>query len=108
MGAREDPTFEDTYEIRKGEWFKNRPCKKGLKTYNLKTNLVRNGFRKFNLEHGDLDMAPNFNADPLVIVPDPKNLIFNPQMSKMDRNQKSENLGGRRHGRSPLIGEVNS
>ena len=47
-------------------------------------------------------MAPNFDADALVIVPDPKTFVFDPKMLKMGRNQKSENLGGRRHGRSPL------
>ena len=46
--------------------------------------------QKFNLGHGDLDMAPNFDRDPLEIATDPKNLVFDPKMSKMGRNQKSE------------------
>ena len=54
--------------------------------------MVLNGFRKFNLGHGDLDMAPNFDPDPLVMAPDPKNYIFDPKMSKMGRNQKSNKL----------------
>ena len=34
-------------------------------------------------------MAPNFDPDPFVIVPDTKNLVFDPKMTKMGRNQKS-------------------
>ena len=82
---------------------KNQPCKNGFKT----CNLGWNGFRKFNLGHADLDMAPNFHPDPLVIVPDPKKRIFDTKMSKMGRNQKFiffrpkiKNSGGRGRGGS--------
>ena len=63
---------------------KNQPCKNCRKTL----NLVWNGFRKFNLGHGDLDPAPNFDPDALVIVPDPKNLIFDPKYRKMTKKLK--------------------
>ena len=50
----------------------NQPCKNDAKSL----NSVWNGFRKLNLGHGDLDMAPNFDLDALVIVPDPKKPCF--------------------------------
>ena len=53
-------------------------------------------------ENSIWDMALNFDPDPLVIVADPKNLVFDVKMTKMGRNHKSENFGGRRHGRSPF------
>ena len=71
MGACEDPTFEKFVNSENAEGPKNQPCKNGP-----------NGFRKFNLGHGDLDMAPNFDADALVIVPDHKNIVFDPKMLK--------------------------
>ena len=51
-------------------------------------NLVWNGFRKFNLGHGDLDPAPNFDPDALAMVSDPPKHIFWPQISKMPKNLK--------------------
>ena len=44
--------------------------------------------QKFDLGHGDLDMAPNLDPDALVMVPDPKNLVFDPKYQKMSKNPK--------------------
>ena len=63
---------------------KKQPCKNGGQTL----NLVWNGFRKFNLGHGDLDPAPNFDPDALAMVPGPENLVFDPKISKMSKNLK--------------------
>ena len=50
--------------------------------------------------HEDLDMAPNFDADALVIVADPKNLIFDTNISENESKQKNKKNGVDGMGRS--------
>ena len=63
---------------------KNQPCNNCRKA----VSLVWIGFRKFNLGHGDLDPAPNFDPDALAMVPNPKNLVFDPKYRKCRKKLK--------------------
>ena len=66
------------------------PNKSTLQKWRKTLNLVWNGFRKFNLGHGDLDPAPNFDPDALAMVPDPKKPCFWLKMTKKVEKTKKK------------------